>query len=247
MTILELPPLEIPTEKGPPWHCDTRGTGGGACDVTPRGTFEIKYKRGCTGVDSGITVHASPPQIFPADAVELRYRVLFKKPWAWKEGGKLPGLVLGDGASGGDWTRDGGSVRAVFKQKGGCCGYVYIPLQVASRKRMDAVQTREYGRVVYHTKKGDHLWKDGEIAFKIGEWNDVRLRVTLDVDDESPGTIELEVNGIVERLPIKLRTDKTLKITGLGWTTFFGGSSVQARAPPNAVAEFDGVSLQKVR
>lgn len=243
MTELILPPLKIPVRTDvAPWYCESKGSGDGECNTT-KDTFRVKYKAGAVGSESGITLHAAPPSIFPSEDVELSYQVFFHKPWDWREGGKLIGLYLGDGASGGDWNRDGGSVRVIFKEGGKGCGYVYIPLQVARRDDMEDVQPREYRDIVSHTAKGDHLWRDGVNTFKVGSWNDVRLRVRLNAPGRADGTVELEINGVAKSLPLIFRRKEDILITSLCWSTFFGGSSREARAPQNAIAEFRKVRL----
>lgn len=230
-----------------PWNAHTDGGGEGKVSST-KTVWTLRYAPGKVGAESGFTVHAAPSKIFPGQDIELKYNVLFRKGWQWKEGGKLPGLVLGDGASGGDWSKDGGSVRVIFKEGGKCCGYLYIPLQVASRKDMENVQPSEYAKVVHHTNKGDHIWRDGVgEALKIGEWNEISVRVKLNTPTRdkktTDGFVRLTVNGHSETLPLLFRAEKSLAIEGLCWASFFGGSSDDARAPSGAIADFKDVSV----
>lgn len=218
----------------------TAFSGGGEVTVE-NDILVVKYKAGAVGSKSGVTTHIAPSD-FPKDQVTLKFEVFFEKGWAWKQGGKLPGVYIGEeGASGGDWAMHDGSVRVIFKEQAKCCGYVYIPLEVApdhTRKTMDKAQTREYRNLVSHTDKGDHIWRDGAGDLKIGEWNTIELFVKLNTPGKQDGLLRLTVNGESHELKMVFRDRLTTFLHGISLTSFFGGSAKAAAAPKNAVTKF---------
>ena len=142
---------------------------------------------------------------------------------------------------------DGGSARVCFKQGGAGIAYIYVPTQVCDgkddRDALDKVQGPEFSSVVQHTTKGTHVWRDGITTFKRG-WNDVRLHVKLNDIGKKNGFIELEINGTKKSLPVIWRTSSSVKIEGISFASFFGGSSKSAAAPKNAIAQFKDISYK---
>jgi len=243
-----LPPPSLPLKpREKPWCVIGRSSGKAKLSVHDD-ALRVEYVEGQVGSVSGTTFHAKPSG-FPTTECIISYRVHFNDDWDWKEGGKLPGLYIGSvGASGGNWMPDAGSARVCFKQGGAGIAYTYIPLEVCDgkddRAALDKVQGPEFAAAVQHTNKGTHVWRDGIATFKRGEWNDVRLHVKLNDIGKKNGFLELEINGTKKSLPIVWRTSLSVKIEGISFASFFGGSSKSAAAPKNAIAEFKEITYK---
>ena len=237
----------LPSEKAP-WRMIGKIGGGGKIDVRDN-LLEVTYKAGDVGSASGITFHAQP-QGFPATEATLRYQVFFPADFEWRQGGKLPGMYIGGiGASGGNWSRDCGSVRVVFKEGGAAVAYIYVPLQVCDNKNdrdaLDKVEGAAFKEVVQHTSKGSHVWRDGSAGtFKPGAWNDVAVRVKMNAPHKKDGVLEMSINGHTSSLPFVWRTSLQTKIEGIAFATFFGGSTRDAAAPQGAKAKFRAFSYE---
>jgi hypothetical protein len=257
-TKIPLPlPTPVPPTRREPWHVIKAGFGHqhahlvSTTDHQP--AMRIDYVAGAVGSASGFGFYASPDAAFPADDVALSYRVYFPPNYDWRRGGKLPGLFIGaPGASGGNWDRDCGSVRVVWKEQGGAAAYLYVPCQVAACGTKDGVvaaQCPEYAEIANVTaKKGHHVWKKGGARFKAGEWNVVTLRVRLNDPGEKNGILEMEINGV--RLSFDkmyFRTDPSLRLEGVNFVTFFGGNQKAAAAPPSAFTVFKDIVLHAPR
>ena len=238
--------LPLSTSKLPsasaPWGVIGRCSGGGKMTAKD-GELCVNYVEGKVGSDSGVTFHAQPKG-FPATECTLKYEVFFNEHFDWKEGGKLPGLYVGGvGASGGNWSDDCGSARVVFKQGGASVAYVYVPLQVCGGKDdrgiLDKVEGPAFAKIVQHTTKGTHVWRDGSAGtFKRGAWNDVGIRLKMNDPGAKNGILELGINGKVTTLPFVWRTSKKCMVEGVAFATFFGGSTKDAAAPKNASCKF---------
>jgi hypothetical protein len=238
----KLPLPQVPLARDDAWRMFGRSSGKGKLSIH-KDALRVEYVAGEVGSASGITFHAKPTG-FPKSDVTLRYQVFFSKDFDFKEGGKLPGIFIGGaGAAAGNWSDDSGSARVVFKQGGAAVAYIYVPTQVCDQDRLDAVQGTGFAAVANHTEKGTHVWRDGVTRFKTDSWNDVAIHVKLNSGKERDGILGLEINGVRKELPFMWRTNPKLEISGIAFSTFFGGSTKAASAPKDAYTEFRNFSF----
>ena len=170
---------------------------------------------------------AAPLGVFPCRSVVMSYDVMFLPGWTWGNGGKMHGLHIGDGAaSGGRFSRNGASVRVMWKMDGGAIAYVYAPMGVA-QPSLGSRPGGKYGTGVFHD--------EFERALRVGRWNRVQLGVRLNsfAPDGSPrpdGAVKLTINGVTRELGgVALSASRGMDIERILFSTFAGGPHAMER------------------
>jgi hypothetical protein len=187
-----------------------------------------------------------PKQVFPSEECRVSLKVFFDPDFPWipnqgaagsRIGGKLVGFDLGHGAaSGGNYSKTGGSIRLVFSPQGGITPYLYPQVKnPRSRKGGDVIkesdvdQNADFWKVASITSAGTHMFRARKddpplIAFQRGKWNDISMYVKLNTPGKYDGIIEVTVNGKSLRFDeMRYRYDSSVKIEAFGIHTFFGG------------------------
>jgi hypothetical protein len=162
------------------------------------------------------------------DRACLRYKVRFPKDFDFVKGGKLPGLFGGKAPSGGDKVdgKDGFSMRLMWREDGKGELYEYIA---------NKGEKTDYGLSV-----GRGLW-----TFPTGRWVTIEQEVILNDPDRADGIVRLWVDGkpILEQDDIAYRTASDESISGLMFSTFFGGSGKDWRTPQDQYVDFGDFRL----
>lgn len=201
----------LPLPNGPkdkePWYIDWN-----RFDATTfsKEAMKVTYQRGKFGGSSGAAFRARPLRNFPRDTAIVGCSVFVPSDFDFTRGGKLgPGLCIGKDigtcATGGDHMNAAGSARISFSEDGEAVAYLYVPEQA------DAVHNRTGDKVLRSSK----LRKDA--------WNTVSIGVALGRPGQE-GSVTLTVNGSTKSTSLKWRTSSAVQISGLLFTTFFGGS-----------------------
>ncbi|GGL61719.1 hypothetical protein GCM10010129_01610 [Streptomyces fumigatiscleroticus] len=156
----------------------------------------------------------------PADSLHLRYYLRFPKGFDFVKGGKLPGLYGGD-VTGGRRIPDGEnglSTRYMWRRGGQGEVYAYLPTSV------------EHG-----TSLGRGNWR-----WPTDRWTCVEQAVTLNTPGSSDGSVEVLLDGkrVLHRDDLEFRTVGSLKIEGVFFSTFFGGSDPTWATPRSGHADF---------
>ena len=165
--------------------------------------------------------------ISPQTKLRLSYYVRFSPDFNFVKGGKLPGLYGGTATSGGnipDGT-NGFSTRYMWRRKGAGEVYAYLPT------------SEKYG-----TSLGRGNWD-----FQPGKWYKIEQEVSLNQPGKSNGVIQVWVNN-QEVLTLKnllFRTSKNLKIEGIFFSTFFGGSDYSWATPKDVYVDFTTFSISR--
>jgi hypothetical protein len=203
-----------------------------------------------------------PKQFFPSEECRISLKIFFDPDFPWipnqgtargKIGGKLVGFDLGHGAaSGGNYSKTGGSIRLVFSPQGGITPYLYPQVkQERSRKdgnvikESDVDQTDSFWKIGGLTSAGTHMFRAGKndlplAAFQRGRWNDVSLYVKLNTPGKYDGIVEVSVNGKTVRFDqMRYRYDSSVKIEAFGIHTFFGGNDKEY-APKKQITNLFG-------
>lgn len=159
--------------------------------------------------------------ISPRDSLAMRYDVRFPVGFDFVRGGKLPGLYGGTGPSGGQIPNgaDGWSTRLMWRPNGAGEVYAYLPTS----------QT-------WGTEIGTGNWQ-----FKAdGQWHRVEQQVILNTPGSSNGEIKIWYDGaqVVHATGLKFRTTTSLKVDGIFFSTFFGGSDASWATPKSVHADF---------
>ncbi|MBS7791779.1 hypothetical protein KTR66_17395 [Roseococcus sp. SDR] len=161
-----------------------------------------------------------------AEARCLSYRVRFSEGFDFALGGKLPGLAGGDaprGCSAAELSR-GFSARLMWRARGEGELYLYAPDRAA--------------------RCGDSI---GRGSFRVVpmRWVEIQQEVILNRPGAADGVIRLWVNGqrVLERRDLALRESATVRVNGLLFATFFGGSDARWASPRDQWADFAAVTL----
>ncbi|WP_037771046.1 polysaccharide lyase [Streptomyces sclerotialus] len=165
----------------------------------------------------------------PTDSLHLRYYLRFPKGFDFVKGGKLPGLYGGT-VTGGRRIPDGEnglSTRYMWRSKGRGEVYAYLPTSV------------EHG-----TSLGRGKWK-----WPTGRWVCVEQSVRLNTPGEDNGSVEVFLDGrrVLREDELEFRTSKKLKIEGVFFSTFFGGSDPSWATPQADYADFAAFAVSHRR
>jgi hypothetical protein len=185
---------------------------------------------------SGNGVNKTSP-IPSADDVTFSYQVFLEPGFCFggsSKAGKLLGLWFGDsarksGGTGGKWSPDSGSMRLMWYGDGEPNVYIYYTKSSntdASRRSMDD-QDPEYAKIARASGTAGHYAFGGKFAkFKIGEWNDVVIRMKLNSPGKKDGVMSLTVNGQTNSYDkMAWRSSSSQKIQGVLVQVFNGGAS----------------------
>jgi hypothetical protein len=149
------------------------------------------------GLPVGGTQFYSPIYDLGVNEAVLSYTLRFSNNFSFNKGGKLPGLYGGVGNTGG---------KIPNGQDGAGVAYAYLPTS-------ERVGTT-YGR--------------GSFFFKPGVWHrlEQEQRVKLDTRGLDDGEIDIRFDGqsVLQQKGLRFRDISTLKINGILFSTFFGGS-----------------------
>jgi hypothetical protein len=231
-----LPVDTMLTKKKSPWN--TQSIGNPERLSVKDGVLKLRYGKNAHGAPSGAKVSALPLGKFPAETLEFGYDVYFPDSFDWKKGGKLPGVCLGTSpkecATGGDWKKDEGSCRFMWRSKDGknayIIGYIYLPIEGHFKKSYDR-QGAGYKKVTDPGNRTGHdLWH-GELPIKKG-WNSLRMKLKMNTPKKPNGSLEVTVNDKTVRVDdIVWRDSDKVKISNINFVSFYGGGSNDWNSP----------------
>lgn len=194
------------------------------------GAFRIRYPAGsinpgnATAPVGGAGFSWTPGA--PAEARCLSYRVRFSEGFDFALGGKLPGLAGGEaprGCNPADLSR-GFSARLMWRARGEGELYLYAPDRAA--------------------RCGDSIGR-GSFRLAAMQWAEIQQEVIVNRPGAADGVIRLWVNGrrVLERRDLVLRENGSIRVNGLLFATFFGGSDPRWASPREQWADFAAVTL----
>ena len=192
--------------------------------------------------------------MFPARSMRLSYEVFFGSDFDPIKGGKLPGLFLGPpGASGGRHVTDGASCRIMWRRnnvgvdvdvEGSFMAEAYV--YVATTQHPSYYQIP--GMVVAPID-GTSLWR-GLVNFNKGQWNKIDILLTANTATsgiaDANGCLNLTINNVSKSFDKLIFTTTASSITGITFTTFFGGSDESWATLVPTSTYFKNVELQKI-
>ena len=163
--------------------------------------------------------------ISPRNSLRLSYYLRFADNFDFVKGGKLPGLFGGDGASGGNIPDgiDGFSTRFMWRRNGDGEIYAYLPT------------SKDSG-----TSIGRGNWR-----FQPGIWHHLEQEIMLNSPGKANGSIKVWLDGVevVDAEGITFRNIESLKINGIFFSTFFGGSDLSWATPKDTYIDFADFSV----
>jgi hypothetical protein len=185
-------------------------------------SLRVKYPTGSFGPDeNAIQFWIDLPQSY--DELFVAYRVRFGPGFDFVRGGKLPGLLGGNGNTGGEKPTgtDGFSARMMWRGGGDAVQYVY---------HVD--QPTIYGE--------DFPWSR---TFVAGTWHTVEHRVVMNTPGENDGVVQGFWDGqlSLDRQDVRFRDVTTFAIDGFYFSTFFGGSDATWAATKDEWIYFDEI------
>jgi len=156
----------------------------------------------------------------------VSYQLRFSEGFDFALGGKLPGLAGGEaprGCNAADLSR-GFSARLMWRPLGEGELYLYA-LDRAARC-------------------GDSIGR-GAWRFAPMQWAEIAQEVILNRPGEANGVVRIWVNGrrVVERTNLVLREDPAIRISGVLFSTFFGGNDRRWASPRDQWADFAQLTL----
>ena len=250
ITTLQLGIPPIPFKLGStPWNMVMVQDSLGKISKIANDTMELTYPARCgapknskCGSEAGMNARASPRAVFPADSITLGYEVFFPKNFEFTRAGKLPGFWIGEpSASGGDWKRNGGSARIMWRLDKGkkvpyFVAYLYIPTQIAIGNQKKAVQMQNItdsnqtggsdgstGLDVFVPRNST----DKGLQMKPGEWNFVEYTIKLNTKGKTDGSITVSINGNMRTQQKMTWRSTDLKVNGIMLSSWFGGRDIK--------------------
>jgi hypothetical protein len=196
----------------------------------------------------GFGIYACPPSIFPAQSVRMSYEVYFPANFDPVKGGKLPGLYLGSrGATGGNHIDNAATCRIMWRKDNAKVGF-----KAEAYVYRAATQDPSYYTIPSSTldaADGDSLWR-GLVNFKKGSWNTIRIVLSANTmssgSANADGYLELTINGVTESFSKMIWTSAGSSISGVLFTTFFGGSDSTWATPVYTSTYYKNVKLEKL-
>ena len=158
------------------------------------------------------------------DEIWMQYDVKFHKDFDFVKGGKMPGLYGGTVHSGcnlPDGT-NGFSTRYMW----GPDGFFYLYLYAVENESKGYSCGQDNGK--------------GNLQLQKDKWMTMKQFIKLNDPGQSNGVAAVYVDGVlaIERTDIMYRTTDTLKIEGILFSTFFGGSALDWRSTKDEKASF---------
>jgi len=154
-------------------------------------------------------------------AMMLSYDVFFPHDFDFVRGGKLPGLYGGitQTCSGGRHSDECFTTRFMWRDQGHGEVYTYIP---KDHQRADYCQDPH---VVCEGHFGDSLGR-GTWTFKRGVWQNMAQYVHLNTPGQTDGYLRVFQDGqkVLDLKNLNFRMHDNLKVDGIFFSTFFGGS-----------------------
>ncbi len=154
------------------------------------------------------------------DAATLGYWVRFPADFQFVRGGKLPGLMGGSAPSGGAMPNgsDGFSLRLMWRTGGAGEVYAYLPTSVT------------YGTSLMR----------GAFRFVPGRWHHIAQQVVLNTPGRADGVVRMRLDGqpAGEATGLRMRDVATLRLDGIFFDLFFGGSDDTWAAAADTQVDF---------
>jgi len=188
----------------------------------PTDVLEVTYPKG--SIDPATTAPKGGagflyPLSAPLSSGCLSYEVGFDEGFDFVKGGKLPGLYGGNAPSGGADTGMGFSTRYMWRTGGAAEVYAYVP-----------GKSGQYGESI----------RPGAWTFVPGQWHRLEQEVVVNHIGQKDGVLRVWVDGklLVNRTDMLYRVNDNVLVSGLMFSTFFGGHDPSWASPKTQIASF---------
>jgi hypothetical protein len=157
----------------------------------------------------------------------LSYDVKLEPGFVFARGGKLPGLYGGDAPSGGGSADNGFTTRYMWRGGGRGEVYAYLPGKSSS----------------YGESLGAGTW-----TFVPGEWRRIEQEIVLNRPDRADGVLRVwyDAKLVFEQAGLVFRLSDKVGISGLMFSTFFGGHDPSWASPRAQSSYFRRIRLHGI-
>lgn len=234
----DTPPTPPKTPPSPPTGGGGSTTGtvqaGALMGTLFAGTLDINIARGTGTSSSSSGKHAFMRDFggrpFPVSSggVILSFDIQFAPGFEWGCRGKIGGLHIGSGkASGGRFSDNGASARAMWDRGGGSYVYVYVPTGTASGQPAPLRPRGNVGGIVWQSQyKG---------VFQTGKWHRVDVGVKLNTPGKYDGRLLYAIDGRTSTMNNVLWRKGNYAIGSFSLGIFHGGGCEATRNSKMAV------------
>lgn len=201
-------------------------------DPTGTGTKCLKVIYPKDSYANGVLKGGSGFYVYPINGsitnASFEYEVYFPTNFDWVKGGKLPGIFGGrQSCSGGDSAEDCFSARFMWGKNGNGYPYLYLPKSASHLTEFCSYT----GDVTCSQSMG---FPFNETAyFTKNQWYKIKEYIELNTPGKPDGVLKVWVNGErkVNYNKIIWRKYDSVKISGIIFSTFFGGSTESWKTP----------------
>lgn len=197
-----------------------------------QGTLPITIRAG-NGTGSGNHAlnkkYGGAPFPVGGDGGILSFEIQFAPGFEWGCRGKIGGLHVGTGkASGGNFSDNGASARAMWDANGGSYCYVYIPAGTAGQQPEEVRPERDgVGGIVFQP--------DFRRIFQAGKWHRIDIGVKLNAVGKNDGRLLYAVDGKTRTVNNVIWRKSNLPIEYFSVGVFHGGGCSATRTSNMAI------------
>jgi hypothetical protein len=189
----------------------------------PTNVLEVTYPKGSIDPATTTAPEGGAGFLYPLSTPLLSgclaYEVGFDKGFDFVKGGKLPGIYGGNAPSGGADTSMGFSTRYMWRAGSAGEVYAYVP-----------DKSGQYGESISR----------GAWTFAPGQWQRLEQEVVVNHLGQKDGVLRVWVDGklLINRTDMLYRVNNNVLVSGLMFSTFFGGHDPSWASPKTQVAFF---------
>ncbi|KNC81589.1 hypothetical protein SARC_06090 [Sphaeroforma arctica JP610] len=211
--------------------------------------MEIQMRAGTYGAEqkhAGSQFYSSQLEELPGLlAATLEYEVYFPKDFEWTLGGKLPGMHGGSRKCSGGYFAQGDdcfSTRLMWRADGDAEAYMYIPMALQTEDLCSKCSGYPSGT---KCKDISHCSLNrGAFSFNAGKWNKIKQQIWLNEAGSSDGWFGLyHDNNKVMVEDITYRSSDKVPLSGLYFSSFFGGDGEKYAPAHDQTLNFRGIKL----
>ncbi|KNC80176.1 hypothetical protein SARC_07455 [Sphaeroforma arctica JP610] len=179
-------------------------------------------------------------------AATLEYEVYFDENFDFAKGGKLPGMHGGDRTCSGGHKATGSdcfSTRLMWRENGDGEAYLYLPMSLQRNSFCNKCSGYSAGTTC--DEMTHCSMNRASFSFRKGQWNKIKMQVWMNTDGNQDGFWNLYHNDrlVMSENSLGYRIDKSVPLSGMYFSTFFGGGSSDYAPVYDTQIDFKGFRL----
>ncbi|KNC79829.1 hypothetical protein SARC_07789 [Sphaeroforma arctica JP610] len=179
-------------------------------------------------------------------AATLEYEVYFDDDFDFAKGGKLPGVHGGDRSCSGGYKARGNdcfSTRLMWRENGEGEAYLYLPMALQSDNFCE--KCSGYSKGTTCDEMTYCSLNRASFSFIKGQWNKIKMQVWMNTDGNQDGYWNLFHNEklVMNENSLTYRIDDSVPLSGMFFSTFFGGGSSDYAPDYDTHIDFKGFRL----